>query len=399
MTSSSTKIKILLLAFDYRPRLGGVATCAFELANALAELPDVEIKVLAPTYSSGEKSYYDKNFSCERITLPESAWLAVIPLTLKLFFLKLKYKPDVIISMLWFPEGLSNYLASKFSLGWNIPHYIFAHGVEILESKSSLKKRIRGFLKFVKIAVFKDTTKIFAVSKFTKEQVAIQCCVSNDQISIVNNGVDLNKFLPSQPSSELVKRYQLENKKIFLTITRLDDYKGIDVTLKALSLIIPQHKNVMYLVGGIGPDLPRLENIVKELKLQNHVQFLGKIPEEQLIEHYNLADCFILNSRTDWQTPNYEGFGIVFLEAAACEKPIIAGNSGGISDAVSHNQNGWLVNPEDPKDLAQIMNRILENPELGIKFGKEGRIRIQNGFTWQHSATKIYNEVKIDVRN
>lgn len=392
-------IKILILAFDYRPRLGGVATCSFELAQALSRLPDVEVKVLAPSYATHEQSTSDgnNNFSCDRINLPARAWLAVIPLTLRLINLKRKFKPDAVISMLWFPEGLANFLASL--LFGNIPQFIFAHGVELMESQSTFKKRIRGNFRFIKSAVFQFADKIFAVSRFTKDQIASQCKTSTDQIIIVNNGVDLNTFIPAKPKSELIEKYNLQDKKIFLTITRLNDYKGIDYVIKALSKVLQTHPHVQYLVGGTGPDHDRLLKITNELQMQNNVTFLGKIPNNQLVDFYNLADCFILNTRTDWETPNCEGFGIVFLEAAACEKPIIAGNSGGIPDAVDDKKNGWLVNPEDELEIAKVMIHFLDFPDEGIKFGKLGRERVQTGFTWKHAAEKVLTEVKKHVRN
>lgn len=397
MTNIPKTIKILLVAYDYRPRLGGVATCSYELAHALSLLPNVHVKVLAPAYNGKGLSFDGENLSCDRLELPESAWLAVLPLALQLIKYKRLYKPDAVISMLWFPEGLANFISNFFSS--QIPHFVFAHGVEVLESHSTFKKRIRSYLSFIKNLVFQTADTVFAVSAFTKEQVATKCKVFNEKIVVVNNGVDLNIFYPVKARTDLLEKYQLQNKTTFLTITRLGDYKGIDYVLQALSLIVNTHKNIQYLIGGIGSDLERLKTIVADLKLQNHVTFVGKIPETELLDYYNLADCFILNSRVDLKAPNYEGFGIVFLEAAACEKPIIAGNSGGIPDAVSHGENGWLVNPENPHEIASVMLNFLNSPEIGIKYGKQGRLRIEKGFTWHHAALKVLAEVNKHVRN
>jgi phosphatidylinositol alpha-1,6-mannosyltransferase len=395
--SSNKKIKILLLAFDYRPKLGGVATCSFELANALSKLPHVEVKVLAPAYTSNDKFFQNDNYSCERIPLPKGAWTAVIPLTYYLLKFKDSYRPDAIISMLWFPEGLANVLSAVIFR--TTPSFIFCHGVEILETKSTLKKLVRSKLAFIKKLVLKNATKTFAVSNFTKEKVILLCNVEPEKVLVVNNGVDLSTFLPAPPKQALLEKYKIQNNQaVFLTVTRLNDYKGVDYTLKSLPIVLKKFPDVKYLVGGIGPDLARLKSIVRNLELENNVIFIGKISEEEIVDHYNLADCFILNTRSDWISPNVEGFGIVFLEAAACEKPIIAGNSGGIPDAVSNMENGILVNPESPTEIAEAMMYYLKNPEIRQEFGKNGRTRIHKGFTWKHAAEKVLAEVLLHVR-
>jgi phosphatidylinositol alpha-1,6-mannosyltransferase len=397
MSNHPKSIKILLVAFDYRPRLGGVATCSFELAQSLSKLPEVEVKVLAPLCSNSHKFYKSGNYSCERITLPQNAWMALLPLTYQLIKLKKSYGPDAVISMLWFPEGLANLLSALIFR--TTPRFIFCHGVEILETNSTLKKWVRSKLAFIKKLVLKNATKIFAVSNFTKEKVISLCEIEPEKVLVVNNGVDLNTFTPAPPKPTLLEKYKIQNNQtVFLTVTRLNDYKGVDYTLKSLPIVLKKFPHVKYLIGGIGPDLARLKSIVRELDLENNIIFIGKIPEEEIVDHYNLANCFILNTRTDWHTPNVEGFGIVFLEAAACEKPIIAGNSGGIPDAVSQNENGILVNPESPSEMAEAMMYYLNNPEIGLQFGKYGRTRIEKGFTWKHAAEKVLAEVLLHVR-
>ena len=118
-------MKILLVAFDYRPKLGGVATCSFELASALANMKDIEVQVLAPKFPGDQDFDNNHNFHTKRIELSKTAIKAVLPLAFKIRKAVEDYRPELIINMLWMPEGLSSYIFSKFLNHNNIPYYVF----------------------------------------------------------------------------------------------------------------------------------------------------------------------------------------------------------------------------------------------------------------------------------
>lgn len=386
-------LKLLVDAYDYRPRLGGVATCGYELCKSLSQNFDIDLRVIAPR-SSGDTAFDQQNkFETIRLPLSATAYKAMPALTYHLFRQVLQWKPHATLHMLWFPSGLSAFFNSPMFWMKGVPYFVYAHGVEMLESSSNLKKRLRRQLAFLKWLTFQYSKTNFAVSHFTADLIQRECRVPLSKIRIVGNGVDIERFYPTPKPAELSKTFNTQNRFIFLTVTRLMGYKGIDRAIGALKTVVPQYPQVLYMICGEGPDRQRLEGFVNKYSLQNNVLFVGAVTQEELPKFYNLSDCFVLLSRNDFETPHCEGFGIVFLEAAACEKPVIAGNSGGIPDAVIDGHTGRLVDPNDEQIIARAMVEIIANQELNHRFGIQGRKRVQQSFLWKHIASNIYDEI------
>ncbi|MGZ3693729.1 MAG: glycosyltransferase family 4 protein, partial [Bdellovibrionota bacterium] len=313
----------------------------------------------------------------------------------------IKWQPTAIINLLWFPDGMASLLA-KIICFWhpkNPPYFVFAHGVEVIESNRNLRKRIRARLSFLKSSVFRSAAGIWAVSRFTRNAVHLNCGVALEKVSIVHNGVDCNNFRPSSRPEALVSSLATQGKKVFLTVARLDDYKGVDNVILAMKELAGRHPNLIYCVAGAGPDRPRLEELVAEHGLGEQVRFLGKVSDKDLVDYYNLADCFMLLSREDRAAPHVEGFGIVFLEAAACGKPSIAGASGGTADAVEHGYSGWLVDPTDTAAIAARMEQIILDDKMAHQIGANGRARASSQFTWELTCQKILKDVGEHVRH
>ena len=132
-----------------------------------------------------------------------------------------------------------------------------------------------------------------------------------------------------------------------MTVARLwpgDIYKGVDVTIRALPEISQAFPAVKYVVIGRGNDQPRLVQLAVDLGVADRVVFAGFVPDEALVDHYRLADVYVM--------PSKEGFGIVYLEAMACEVPVIAGDDDGSADPVQDGRVGWQVPHRDPAAVA-----------------------------------------------
>jgi phosphatidylinositol alpha-1,6-mannosyltransferase len=391
-------LRLLIVSFDYRPRLGGVATCAFELAAALSREPGVKVRVLAPR-SDGDTAFdAHGGFETSRRPLPSAAVRAVIPFSRWVREETRSWRPDALIALLWMPDGAAVWLG-RGRRGAAPPYYLLAHGVELLESRHTLKKRVRSLLAPLKRRVFQKAEGIFPVSRYTAGLAQTEAGVAAGRLTVVYNGVDLEAFRPGPAPEDLVGLYGARGRRVFLTVTRLEDYKGVDRAIGALRRVIDDHPEALYLVGGEGPDLPRLQAMTQSLGLQNHVRFLGRLPTGRLADHYRLADCFVMLSRDDLVTPNVEGFGIVFLEAAACGRPSIAGRSGGIPDAVAEHETAWLVDPEDEQAIAAVMKEALNHPMTVAERGRNARLRAERQFTWDHMARRVLDRVRAGRRD
>lgn len=379
-------MRILVISYDFRPNLGGVGTCAYELACSLAKNSQNKVFVLAK--SQKDDDLFDKNSPLKTIRVPlsDTAILSLPKLILSMRKCIKEHKIDVVICMLWMPSGLAMALGKAFKIIPSIPYYVFAHGVEVLESKHTLKKRMRSMLSPLKSFTFKKAKKAFCVSHFTANLLKEVTAIEPQNVQVVFNGVNPHTFYPKVPSEEIFKSYELEDKKVLLTITRLEDYKGVDSMIEALRFL--RDEKIVYLVCGSGPDKERLEQLVAERDLKDKVIFCGRISDEELIEYYNRADINVLLSRYDEKTPNFEGFGLVFLEAAACGTPSLAGNTGGIPDAVIDQKTGLLVNPLEPIAVAQKLKELL-NQENYPNYSSQCLEHATKNMTWDHMAQRL----------
>src|SRR5437667_8172924 len=177
-----------------------------------------------------------------------------------------------------------------------------------------------------------------------------------NRIALLPDTFDPEEFYPGRKPHYLLKRYGLTtNQPVILTIARLasaERYKGYDQLLRALPLVREQVSNVRYILGGRGPDRPRIEALIRELNVSASVTLAGYVADYELRGHYNLCDVFAMPSRG-------EGFGIVFLEALACGKPVIAGNTDGSVDAALNGRLGVLVDPGNVDEISMALMQVL----------------------------------------
>jgi len=369
----------LITCFDSRPALrGGIATFGHELSNALAQIPGEEVLVLAPTCQEAVEFDKQQNYKTKRVDLPRKSIRAIWPLRRHLKQQIKEFKPDIIVNFLWLPEGVS-------TIGLGVPRIVIAHGVEVLESSATFRKKMRQTLVPFKKWVFKKAFLTIAVSRYTADLLQKYCGLEKEKILIIHPGVTA---APERPLR--IKEAPLN----FLTVTRLLPYKGVDVVLKSLALLKKTHTNWHYNVVGGGIDLERLQIMIMDLGLEKFVTLLGQVDDKTLEKCYQQTDLFILCSRADLVTPNVEGFGIVFLEAAMLGIPSLAGNSGGISDAVLDGETGWTVDPEDSNVIARNLSDIINTPqELALR-GKKARARALLEFQWGQIAVKLKDVVQ-----
>ena len=132
---------------------------------------------------------------------------------------------------------------------------------------------------------------------------------------------------------------------------------------------------------------------MRDLYLDDHVLFTGYVDPDQLNSLYNLCDVYVMLSRELVARGDTEGFGITFLEANACGKPVIGGDSGGVSDAILDGVTGFLVDPLDVDGVAEKLILLLEDPDLARRLGQQGRARVEGSFTWDGITKQLLEMV------
>jgi glycosyltransferase involved in cell wall biosynthesis len=202
---------------------------------------------------------------------------------------------------------------------------------------------------------------------------------------VIPYGINLRKFKKKRRDKKLVKKLGLEKKTVLVAAGRLSGQKGFNYLLEALRGVKKKRSDFKLLLVGGGEDREKLEQQSKELGLTNEVVFLGKIPHHLLPKYYNLGDVFVLPSL-------FEGFGIVFLEAMACELPIISTTAGAIPEVVVEN-TGILVRPKNTAELQNAILRLMEDEKLRKKMGSAGR-KTAKKFDWNIISARMLQSFK-----
>jgi phosphatidylinositol alpha-1,6-mannosyltransferase len=263
------------------------------------------------------------------------------------------------------------WLAALLRKVLHVPVIFYMHGEELTNPDQS---RIVGTRNF---AALREAEGVIAVSRFTRTKL-IELGVSPDRIALIPNGIDLRRFTPGEKDTELLEKYGVLGKTILLTVGRFEERKGHATVLRSLQNIVQSHPEVAYLIVGSSDGLPNhgLEQLARTLGISEHVVFAGRVPAEQLPRFYQASDIFVMPNHT---LPNgdTEGFGLVFLEAAACGKPVIGGRDGGVPDAVVDGETGILVDGASVPEVTNAVLRLLRDPELAAGLARNGLRRVQ----------------------
>ena len=206
-------------------------------------------------------------------------------------------------------------------------------------------------------------------------------------VAVVPPGVDTHRFRQLDPAARQAARARLglPDGPLVVNVGRLVPRKGADVLIDAAAGLSRAFPDLTVAVAGTGRDRDRLE--ARARRHRAPVRFLGAVPHSDLPDLYACADVFAAPNRTRWGGLEQEGFGIVFLEAAACGVPQLAGRSGGAPEAVADGETGVVVDhPEDPREVAGALARLLADPGLRARMGMEARARVVERFSYDTLA-------------
>ncbi|UXP30914.1 glycosyltransferase family 4 protein [Reichenbachiella agarivorans] len=373
---------------DFPPALGGIQTYSAELVTRLNQM-GMSVTVHAPNHEGAQTLDQSLDYKVCRYNVPNPYLGARLLFGYKSHLEK--NHVDVVFHAQW-QTTIASIRAKRN--GAKIRIFCAAHARELFLNPLSLSKSGQLSARFVerRKRLFQQVDHFFPVSNYTAS-LLIDAGVKTEKITVIPNGTNPQRFFPSDgDGKELRKKLGFGARKIIYSISRLVPTKGIDTILDAMPLVIKKHSDALYVIGGTGPDEQRLKTKVMALGLSNHVFFTGRIADDQLNAYYNMADVFVMVSRQE--KVNVEGFGIVFLEANACEKPVIGSYTGGIPDAVLEGETGFLVGSDDTQTLSERINQLMSNEELSLSMGKKGRDRVLSQFNWDTVANRLYTRMK-----
>ncbi len=343
------KPSLMVLTLDFYPQIGGVQTYLFEILRRLAGC--YEITVLQP-HSAPAK---DKLHSINVIRIKGRALELVVRLK--------RSRPDRVIVGHAHPRLLASAALSG-------PFSVIAHGNDFLAAQSRWHRPVFNSL-------IRRANHLITNSRATEFQLR---GLDLHPSRIIYPGTDPAFFTPpNEPASQ----------PILLSVGRLVPRKGIDTAIAALQDLVGQYPTLEYQIAGTGPDQDRLQGLARAFGVENHVRFLGRVPQEALPDLYRQAAIFVLPVREEKSARSFEGFGIVFLEASASGLPVVAGRSGGAVEAVQDGKTGILIPPEDPGALSQAVRRLLENPGERKTMGAHGREWVETTMNWDRAAEEL----------
>ncbi len=373
----------LLLAQDFPPMGGGIARLHGELAR---RFPKGELIVSTPSDPDGAEVDAELPAIIDRLPIGAS---------------RTKSLPGVLF---WSRRAASlarqhrvrfvhcgNVKPAGYPARWvyerlRVPYSLFLYGADLLSEQhkmrhSAIKRRMTR-------AIFGGAATLIAISNWTRDLgLAVLGELGLDghgqRLRVVHLGTDPTSFRPGIDSRAVRDRFALPDAgtRWLVTVARLQRHKGMDTVIAALPAILARAPDVRYAVAGAGPDRERLEKLTHKLGLADRVRFLGGVTDQDLPALYNLASVYVGASRRS-ERLGVEGFGISLVEASACGLPVVAGNSGGVPDAVQDGETGFLVPPEDPAALADAICRLLGDATLATRLGENGRRAVETHFNW-----------------
>jgi len=381
----SQPLRILFLTDAFLPHAGGARVYYYNLLREMARQRLIEATVLTKKVPGWKQ--FDRRENCQELRIvrggrPLETWRyhewpkIAGPLT-RAASLIARRKFDLIHFGDLFPQGVMSLWFKKI-LG--IPYVAYCHGEEITQTDG------RRYQPRVRDAIYREAEVIVAANEFARQNL-LRIGMAQERIEKITPGVDCLRFQPTERDPDLVRRYGLEGKTTLLTVSRLVPRKGHRMVLQALRKLIAEAPNLAYLIVGTGPEEERLRAAVSEWSLTESVRFAGYVKDEDLARFYNVADIYVMPNSEE--RGDIEGFGMVFLEANACGKPVIAGRSGGAAEAVVHGKTGLLVDPNDAAELADAVRLLCQDRARATDLGNNGLLRARADFNWETRARQL----------
>jgi len=371
--------RYLVLTELFLPTKGGTAVWFAEVYRRLSGKETHIVTADVPGAATVDATHPN---TVHRISMRRVTWLRpeslgmYANLFIKSLWLALTHRFTAIHAGRALPEGITAWLVARLTLH---PVVIYAHGEELTTWGHG------GKYKAMRFALL-HADRVIANSEYTRDAL-IKMDVNPASISLIYPGVDVTRFRPGLECAELRQSVGvMYSGKLILSVGRLSRRKGFDQVIQALPALIQAGLDIQYVLIGIGEDYDYLFDLARKYGVIDRVHLLGHVSPDDLPRWYNACDVFIMPNREI--NGDTEGFGMVFIEAAACGKPAIAGQAGGTGAAVVDGVTGFRVDGRDTVAVIIALQRILENTQYAQQIGNCALTRAIKEFDWSIVAEK-----------
>jgi phosphatidylinositol alpha-1,6-mannosyltransferase len=376
-------MRLLLLTIDFPPARGGVQTMLGQLALGLAS--SCEITVITPAAVGAGEWDARQPYAVRRSRAPSRRVGRVAGLHAEALLEATRRRPDVIVC----GHVLLGPVCRLLGALLRVPYVAIAYAYEV---RAPRRHGIAGL-------TLRGARHVVVLSDFGRDLVR-SLGVAESVVTVIHPGA--GPHIPDtsvghrdhepvrSDASEAAPPARGSGERIILTVGRLvDDYKGHDMVIRAMPLILARVPRARYVVVGNGPLRPSLERLARALDVVQAVRFVGEVSDAELDRWYRACEVFVLAARESPADGGAEGFGIACVEASARGAPVVGGRSGGIPDAVIDGQTGLLVDPLDGGEIAKAVVRLLTEPALAARLGAQGRRRAVEELTWPRAADRF----------
>ncbi|MEO6124594.1 MAG: glycosyltransferase family 4 protein [Ilumatobacteraceae bacterium] len=365
-------MKHLLVTNDFPPKIGGIQSLLWEWWR---RLPPDTFAVLTSPYAGSAAFDAEQPFRIERVREPV---LMPHPVMVKrINSLAREVGADLVVLDPALPLGL-------VGPSLQLPYDLILHGAEVtVPGRLPGSKQTLGY-------VLRRARHIIAGGGYPAGE-AVHAAGRELPITIVPPGVDIDRFHPLTATERADARAHFgwpDDAELIVGVSRLVPRKGFDTAIRAVASLRTSRPNLLLAIAGGGRDDERLRRLAKELEAP--VRFLGRVSHDDLPRLYGAADLCAMICRNRWAGLEQEGFGIVFIEAAACGIPQIAGDSGGAAEAVADGETGIVIrNPDDHREVAAAMAALLDDSVRRRAMGLAARARAVAEFSYDVLAERL----------
>lgn len=353
-------MRILLVTNDFPPRVGGIQNY---LWNIYSRLDPDDVAVLAPSFPGDVAFDRSQPFAVER--WPGRVYWPTPALKRRIRQLAKAHRADAVAWGAVLPMN---------AIDAGVPTIVHTHGFEVAWA------RVPGLIQVLR-RIGERARLVTVVSEYTRRFI-IRSLGPDTPIELLRTGVDLERFHPGVDGSEVRKRHGLAGRPVVTHVSRLVSRKGQDVLIRAMPLVRREVPDAAALIVGGGPDAAKLRRLAETHGARDAVAFAGEVGEEALAAHYAAGDVFAMPCRSRWADLEVEGLGLVYLEAQACGRPAITGDSGGAPEAVVPGETGSVVPGRDHRALAARLVELLGDPARARSMGEAGRRFVEANHRW-----------------
>jgi phosphatidylinositol alpha-1,6-mannosyltransferase len=373
-------VKTLLLTQVFPPQTGGSGRWLYEVYR---RMPPGSVVVAAGEFPGAETFDAQQNVPIRRmpLTFPTWGFFSVRGLTCyvrayqRLVATVRREQAGQVHCGKCLPEG---WLAWLLKQTHQLPYVCYVHGEELAIAASGRE------LAWLMRRVLGGARQVVANSHNTAQLLRAQWQVAAQRLVVLHPGVDAGRFVPAPRDEHVRCKLGWSGRQVVLTVGRLQRRKGHDMLIRALPEIARQVPSVLFAIVGEGEERGRLEALAAELGVCGHVLFHGELSDAELIACYQQCDLFALPNRE--VDGDFEGFGMVLVEAQACGRPVLAGASGGTRETLVEAQTGVVVDCTRPEPLAAAVSALLRDEPRREAMGRAARDWAAAHFDWNSLA-------------